>query len=108
MVSKGPGRQGARWRAAQKLCMAESAAMQVPCWFCAQPIDYEFTKWNHLHRLAGTVHHIIGLEQGGDPLDPANLTPAHRGCNCRDGAVKLNERQRRNTRIAPIRSSRNW
>jgi hypothetical protein len=29
----------------------------------------------------GTAHHIIGLAQGGDPLDPANLTPAHRGCN---------------------------
>jgi HNH endonuclease len=30
---------------------------------------------------AGTAHHIIGLAQGGDPLDPDNLTPAHRGCN---------------------------
>jgi hypothetical protein len=110
MVSKGPGRQGARWRTAQSLCMAEGEANAVPCWFCGQPIDYQLTRFNHLHRLAGTVHHIIGLEQGGDPTDPANLTPAHRSCNCRDGAVKLlaTKRQPRIASSARNRSSRNW
>jgi hypothetical protein len=24
---------------------------------------------------------VIGLAQGGDPLDSANLVPAHRNCN---------------------------
>jgi 5-methylcytosine-specific restriction endonuclease McrA len=56
---------------------------------------------------AGTVHHIIGLAQGGDPEDPANLAPAHRSCNCRDGAVKLLEVKRQH-RIIPARNSRNW
>jgi hypothetical protein len=87
--------------------MAESAANAVPCWFCGQPIDYEFTKWNHLHRLSGTAHHIRGLAQGGDPLDPANLAPAHRSCNCRDGAIKLLE-SKRQQRIIPVRNSRRW
>lgn len=76
----------------------------TPCWFCGLSINYALTRVSHNHPQAGTVHHIIGLAQGGDPLDPANLTPAHRSCNCRDGAVKLLESQR-----APhVINSRNW
>ena len=65
--------------------MAEAEARRAPCYLCGGPIDYALTRVHHLHRLAGTVHHIIGLAQGGDPLDPANLVPAHRSCNCREG-----------------------
>jgi hypothetical protein len=103
MVSKGPGRQGARWRTAQALCIANGEYNATPCWFCGQPIDYELTRWNHLHKRAATVHHIVGLAQGGDPTDPGNLTPAHRGCNCRDGAVKLLE-SKRNPRVNASRT----
>lgn len=84
MVSTGPGRKGSRWRKAQALCMATGQAQCQPCCLCGQPIDYGFTKRYPHHRLAGTAHHIIGLAQGGDPLDPANLAPAHRGCNTRE------------------------
>lgn len=53
----------------------------MPCWMCGQPIDYKLSRARPLHHLAGTAHHIIGLTQGGDPLDPTTLTPAHRDCN---------------------------
>jgi hypothetical protein len=33
--------------------------------------------------MAPSVHHIHELWQGGHPLDPANLTPCHYGCNSR-------------------------
>jgi 5-methylcytosine-specific restriction endonuclease McrA len=81
MVSTGAGRKGSRWRRAQALCMATGEATHTPCWICRRPIDYELTRARPPHRLADTAHHIIGLAQGGDPLDPDNLTPAHRGCN---------------------------
>lgn len=89
--------------------MANGENNRIPCYFCGRPIDYELTRWNHLHRLAGTVHHIIGLAQNGDPTDPANLVPAHRSCNCRDGAVKLLQ-SKRQPLIAPARNrnSRRW
>ncbi|MGH3699662.1 MAG: HNH endonuclease [Pseudonocardiaceae bacterium] len=58
----------------------------LPCVLCGLPIDYELTRVMPLHEYAGTVHHIVGLAQGGDPLAPTNLSPAHRSCNCRDVA----------------------
>lgn len=81
MVSKGPGRQGSRWRRAQALCIATGEANNTPCGVCGRPIDYTLTKARPRHRLAGSAHHIISLAQGGHPTDQANLTPAHRGCN---------------------------
>jgi 5-methylcytosine-specific restriction endonuclease McrA len=64
--------------------MADGAYNRTPCYLCGKPIDYAFTQARHNHRLAGTAHHIHGLAQGGDPYDPANLVPAHRGCNTRE------------------------
>lgn len=84
MVSGGAGRKGSRWRRAQAETMANGEANLTPCALCGRPIDYEFTRHFPRHRLAGTAHHIVGLAQGGDPLDPCNLTPAHRGCNTRE------------------------
>ena len=64
--------------------MAAGEANLTPCCLCGQPIDYEFTRYYPHHSRAGTVHHLIGLAQNGDPLDPTNLAPAHRGCNTRE------------------------
>ncbi|MGH3985854.1 MAG: HNH endonuclease [Pseudonocardiaceae bacterium] len=83
MVRGGPGRQGSRWRRVQAQCLADAALYAAPCFLCGLRIDYSLY---YLHRWAATVHHIVGLADGGDPLDPANLAPAHRSCNCRDGA----------------------
>jgi 5-methylcytosine-specific restriction endonuclease McrA len=104
MVSTGVERKGSQWRRARALCMATGEVNRTPCWMCGRPIDYEFTRQHPLHRLAGTVHHIIGLAQGGDPLDPANLTPAHRGCNTRESnRLRMIAKRREAMRI-----SRNW
>lgn len=103
MVSSGPGRQGSRWRRMQALTMANAEANNAPCVLCRQPIDYELTRAMPLNRLAGTVHHLTGLAQGGDPLDPANLAPAHRGCNTRHS----NRLRWHTPRLVPL-TSRRW
>lgn len=108
MVSKGPGRQGARWHEARTRCLLEGEVNRTPCYFCHLPIDYELTRWNYRHRSAGTVHHVVGLAQGGDPVDPANLAVAHRSCNCRDGALKLLQTKRQRIGSARDRNSRRW
>ena len=58
------GRRGRPWRRARAAVLARSTV----CWICA-------------HEGADSVDHLVPLSQGGDPLDPGNLAPAHyRGC----------------------------
>lgn len=83
--------------------MADGEFNHTPCFLCGQPIDYTFTRVYYLHRLAGTAHHIRGLAQGGDPLDPGNLAPAHRGCNTRES-----NRIRAGLPTVMTRTSRCW
>ena len=45
--------------------------------------------------VATEVDHIVPLEQGGEPLDPANLRAACRPCNAAGGAVVTNRKRRR-------------
>jgi len=98
--------------------MEQARANRAPCHRCGGPIDYELTRTNHLHRMAGTVDHIVERWMGGDPLDPTNLAPCHRGCN----SLKSNQLRRalragrvvnrnRRTGTVPVRevpSSRRW
>jgi 5-methylcytosine-specific restriction endonuclease McrA len=105
VVNTGAGRRGSRWRRAQAQCMANGAATNTPCYLCHQPINYHFTRYYPLHSMAGTAHHIIGLAQGGDPLDPTNLAPAHRGCNTRHSNRLRGLRHRQ--RLTNI-TSRRW
>jgi hypothetical protein len=107
MVSKGPGRQGSRWRRAQADCMAYGAANGTPCVICNRPIDYALTRVVPLHRHAGTAHHLIGLAQGGDPLDPCNLAPAHRGCNAAH-SNRLRGLAKKTSGQLTARNSRRW
>ncbi|MDQ2880483.1 MAG: HNH endonuclease [Actinomycetota bacterium] len=104
VVNGGPGRTGSRWRKVQAECIANGALYNTPCVLCGLPIDYALTVAVPRHRLAGTVHHLIGLAQGGDPLDPNNLAPAHRSCNCRDGAHRYQHPEL----YQPVRNSRRW
>ncbi|MGH7744858.1 MAG: HNH endonuclease [Candidatus Dormibacteria bacterium] len=101
VVNGGPGRTGSRWRKVQAEVIANGALYGQPCFLCGLPIDYTLY---YRHRYAPTVHHIIGLAQGGDPLDPANLTVAHRSCNCKDGSL----RQFHPELYQPVRNSRRW
>lgn len=104
VVSSGPGRGGPQWRRAQALCMRTGEDNRTPCCLCGRPINYAFTRAMPQHAMAGTVHHIIGLAQGGDPLDPVNLAPAHRGCNTR-ASNRLRGIQRR---ALGVGTSRLW
>lgn len=62
------GRHGRPWRRIR----AQVLATSTQCWICGHP-------------GADTVDHIIPLSLGGDPLDIANLRPAHHSCNSRRG-----------------------
>jgi 5-methylcytosine-specific restriction endonuclease McrA len=106
------GRKGARWRRAQSQCMATGEANRTPCAWCGQPIDYELTRRLPYHRMAGTADHIQELWCGGDPYDPANLAPMHRGCNTRKSNMLRRGRPRsvrRRPALQPVvRYSRHW
>lgn len=86
--------------------MADGEYNLTPCYLCGKSINYAFTRVMPRHRLAGTAHHIIGLEQGGDPTDPGNLAPAHRGCNASEGN-RVRHLQRQRLRAVVV-TSRRW
>lgn len=76
------GRGGRPWRTA---CAAVRARVQAgePCRLCGRPINLALparTRWSF------SVDHLVPLSAGGDPLNPANLAPAHLGCNAARGA----------------------
>jgi 5-methylcytosine-specific restriction endonuclease McrA len=109
MVSGGRGRTGRPWRAAQQRYMQEAQARGTACVLCGRPIDWMLTRLCPLHRMAGTAHHVVGLAQGGDPLDPLNLAPAHRGCNTRhSNRLRALARKPRKPPPPVVRGSRNW
>jgi hypothetical protein len=109
VVKDGPGRKGSLWIAAQRACMQAAQDTMAPCALCGRAIDYALTRAYPLHRMAGTVHHIRGLAQGGPPLDPANLTPAHRGCNTRhSNRIRAYMKQQRQLIDTQLNASRIW
>lgn len=68
------------------------AAAGGPCWLCGQPIDYSLTTWvdpkdgrKKRHPWSFELDEVVPVSLGGDPLDPANVRPAHRTCNQRRG-----------------------
>ncbi|WP_372345524.1 HNH endonuclease [Streptomyces sp. KL116D] len=78
-MGKHDGRSGRRWRRAVAQLKSESLPI---CWICGYDIDMTLP---HLHPRAWTAEHVQPLSAGGDPYDPDNLRPAHRGCNSRKG-----------------------
>ena len=54
------------------------AAMRAPCWMCGLPIDYGLPA---RHPDSYELDELVPVSKGGDPLDPANVAPAHRRCN---------------------------
>ena len=52
-----------RWQQIRKVILSSNP----PCSYCGEP--------------AACVDHRIPIARGGDPFDPANLTPACRPCN---------------------------
>ena len=54
------------------------AAMRAPCWICGLPVDYDLPA---RHPRSYELDELVPVSKGGDPLDPANVAPAHRICN---------------------------
>lgn len=52
-------------------CLKKGAANNTPCWICGRVINY---------RTAATVHYLIPVTHGGDPLVADNLVPTHKQC----------------------------
>jgi hypothetical protein len=88
------GRTGSRWRALVK----NQKAQRLPCWLCAQPIDYTLD-WPDPQSFS--VDHAKPLSTH-PPLaeDPGNLRSAHLSCNSSRGA--------KDPRPTLGTTSRNW
>ena len=50
------------------------------CHVCGGWIDLNL---HHGDKYSWTLDHIVSVDKGGAPLDPANTAPAHRTCNGR-------------------------
>lgn len=71
---------------------ARIAAQGAPCAICGRPIDYALgmvtdprTGRRRPHPASFVIDEIVPVSRGGDPLDPANVRPAHWICNARRG-----------------------
>jgi len=90
-VTYHPGRQGKAYWAARKRVLVPGAM----CHICRRALDFDApprTRW------APSVDHVIPLKtlETYDPVtrrrlstDPANMLPAHVGCNARRGARSM-------------------
>jgi 5-methylcytosine-specific restriction endonuclease McrA len=52
------------------------------CYRCRKPILFGL---RHGHPLGPSADHVIALDRGGAPFDPANIAPCHHGCNSAKG-----------------------
>ena len=85
------GRNTKQWQAMAKAVRD----LGLACSLCGEPIDY--TAPPRTSR-SFSVDHVTPLTKGGSLLDPANLQPAHYGCNSAKG----------NRRPSTYRPSRVW
>ncbi len=89
-MGKGNPRRANGWRRDQ--LRKWLGAQGLPCALCGKPIDYSLTTWIDpgdgrvkRHPLSFEVDEIVPVALGGDPLDRANVQPAHRICNQKKG-----------------------
>lgn len=61
---------------------ADRKAADLPCWFCAQAIDYEadLEDYGNNDRFQRD-HYYVASQQPERDYDPANWRPSHAGCN---------------------------
>lgn len=90
-MPRNKGRSGRPWRRIR----AQILAASTTCWICG-------------HGGADTVDHVIALSKGGDPLDPANLRPAHGVRGCATCGRKCNSSKGASTAPPAPRASRAW
>jgi 5-methylcytosine-specific restriction endonuclease McrA len=80
--------EGRRWRAVRAKVLRGSST----CWICGEPIAMRVP---YPDPMSATVDHVKPRALGGPGLDPANLRPAHLGCNMRRGIGTSAKVQRR-------------
>lgn len=84
------GRTGGAYRTAVA-AVKRRAQDGEPCYFCGGGFDWGL---HYQHPGAFTAHHRERLMDGGAPVpDPLLMSPAHRGCNSRDGLRAQNDRR---------------
>ncbi|RBY82673.1 HNH endonuclease [Blastococcus sp. TF02A-26] len=95
---RSPGRSGHAWRqlvAHVRRLVARGAG----CAWCFEPIDLDLA-WPDPRSFS--VDHVVALDEGGAPLDPANAVPMHLGCNSSKGTRPLADRP------VPLNTDRAW
>jgi len=85
-----------RWRQLVKHLVRPGAICEIE--ECAAPSREILFGLRPRHPLGPSLDHIIELQYGGAPYDPANLRPAHLGCN-----VRKSNRLRREEREGRVR-----
>ena len=85
---------GVSYRRYRQLRGAVAANLPLACTVCRDMVQ-PWDRWQ--------LDHITPLSKGGQPLDPANLGPAHARCNMRKGGHKLKA-----PRPPSVNPSRRW
>ena len=77
------GREGRLWRRLVKELCPPGSLCEIPeCKAAARGLTREIVfGLRRNHPLGPSLDHIVDLQYGGHPTDPANLRPAHFGCN---------------------------
>jgi 5-methylcytosine-specific restriction endonuclease McrA len=77
-MSKAGPRSTHRWSKVRRHVLSTSSV----CAICGRYLDPS-ARWPDPR--SATVDHVVPLDQGGDPYDPANLQAACKACNERKG-----------------------
>lgn len=73
------GRQGREWRRLLDELCPPGSVCEIP--ECDKPTRLILFGLRARHPMSRSLDHITPLFDGGHPTDPANLRPAHLGCN---------------------------
>lgn len=81
-MSKGKPNPRRRNGSKRTMLRARVAAEGAPCHLCGKAIDYMLPAGDP---MCFELDEIVPVSKGGNPLDYANVAPAHRICNQRRG-----------------------
>jgi len=73
------GREGREWRRLVRELCPPGSVCEIP--ECDKPTREILFGLRPRHPMGPSLDHIVPLFDGGHPTDPANLRPAHLGCN---------------------------
>lgn len=73
------GREGRLWRQLLDELCPPGSVCEIP--ECDKPTREILFGLRPRHPMSRSLDHIVPLFDGGHPTDPANLRPAHLGCN---------------------------